>query len=269
MGAVSPCPFPMKKLLLLCPSRGRSERIKPFLDSIEKTCNFENTRLQILLDKDDKDLGNYFKVLPSWAQIKVFDRKYDNTLTTEILNRAFKQDDDYEFYSVTNDDMVYLTPGWDEKLCVKGKIYCGVEENALKKYGTTTPRPIDPHTFPYTSCIDGDIVRALGWIQYPKLRHSAGDNIWYWIGRRMNVLFCDESVRYVHRSAYFNDGEADDTFNKTNSYNNIDDFYIYKDWLKYKCVFDIAKIKEKLCQTQHMEPSPLPQTEHLGLPVSQ
>lgn len=259
----------MKKLLLICPSRGRSERIKLFIDSVENTCDLENTRLQVLLDKDDKEVSNYFKVLPSWVQIKVFDRTYDNTLTTEIINRAFKQDDDYEFYSVTNDDIIYMTKDWDTKLCVKGKIYCGVEENALKKYGTAMARPIEPHTFPYTSCIDGDIVRALGWLQYPKLRHSAGDNIWYWIGRRMNVLFCDESVRYIHRSAYFNDGEADETFNKTNAHSNIDDYYVYKDWLKYKCVFDIKKIKEKLCQTQHMEPSPLPLTEHLGFPVSQ
>lgn len=259
----------MKKLLLLCPSRGRSERIKDFIDSVERTCNLDNTRLQILLDRDDKQLNNYFKVLPEWAQIKVFDRKYDNTLTTEILNRAFKQDNDYNFYSVTNDDMIYLTEGWDERLCNKGKVSCGVEENALKKYGINTPRPIEPHTFPYTSCIDGDIIRALGWIQYPKLRHSAGDNVWYWLARRMNILFCDELVRYVHRSAYFNDGDSDETFGKTNATNNIDDYYIYKDWLKYKCVFDIKKIKENLCQTQRMEVLPLPQMEHLALQENQ
>lgn len=236
----------MKKLLVLCPSRGRPDRIMGMLESFEKTTNHDSTRIQVLLDKDDPCIKEYFRVLPSYVKIKVFDRQYDKTLTTEILNRAFLQDDDFEFYSVTNDDMEYLTKGWDDTLCVKGKISTGIEDNMVKKYGEDFISGIHVKGFPQTSVIDGDIIRALGWVQYPKLRHSAGDNVWYWIARRMNILHIDESVHYRHRSAYFKDGEEDETFKSTSAQTNMDDFYIYKDWLKYKCADTINQINHSL-----------------------
>lgn len=243
-----------KKLLVLCPSRGRPERIIGMIESFERTTNHDMTRIQVLLDKDDQTVPQYFKILPDFVRVKVYDRKYDHTLTTEILNRAFKEDDNFGFYSVTNDDMEYLTEGWDEKLCVKGKVSTGIEDNIVKKYGEDFIAGVHVKGFPQVSVIDGDIVRALGWVQYPKLKHSAGDNVWYWIARRMGILHIDESVHYRHRSAYFNDGEEDETFKKTSAYTNMDDYYIYKDWLKYKCMDTIKQIdyylnKEKSCQS--------------------
>lgn len=232
-----------EKLLVICPSRGRAERIKGMLKSYEATVDFDHTRLQILLDKDDKDLKKYFQTLPDWAQIKVFNRQYDHTYTTEIINRAFRQDDHYEYFSVINDDIEFLTEGWDKAFCNKGKVSTGIDDSMVKKYGEERVGDIDIKGFPIISGIDGDIVRAIGWLQYPKLKHSAGDNIWYWIARRLNILHIDEDVHWLHRSAYFNDGEEDDTFKRCNAFNCMDDYYVYRDWLKYKIHKDLEKIK--------------------------
>ena len=62
--------------------------------------------------------------------------------------------------------------------------------------------------FPIISGIDGDIVRALGWLQLPILRHSGGDNVWYWIGRRLGIAHIDEDIHWNHKSAYMGQGEA-------------------------------------------------------------
>ena len=236
----------MKKLLVICPSRGRPERIKETLDSIESTCDFNHTDFMVLLDDDDYYLEDYTSTLPSWVKVKIYSREMDCTLTTEIINRAFKEFNDYEFYSVTNDDIVYKNKGWDIALCQKLKISCGQDDTMVEKYGTSYIGNVNPGEFPITSVIDGDIVRKIGWLQYPKLRHSCGDNIWFWIGKRSDCLYFDGKYHTDHNSAYFGRGEADETFNNCNAYNNKQDYYAYKNWLKYGCGRELVKMEQFL-----------------------
>lgn len=236
----------MKKLCLIIPSRGRPTKILDTLNSIDKTCNHLNTDVFILLDEDDTSVVDYFKTVPNWVRIKVYNRDKDRTLTTEIINRCFDEHNNYEFYSVTNDDIIYLTEGWDEALCQKMKISCGQDDTMVEKYGNHYIGNIKPGEFPITSVIDGDICRELGWLQYPELIHSCGDNIWFWIGKRANCLYHDGKYHTVHMSPYFDKCEADETFNKCNAQDNQEDYYIYKEWLKYKCGKEVCKIQRLL-----------------------
>jgi len=234
----------MKNLLIICPSRGRPERILETIQSIEDTCNFEHTDFMVLLDNDDVCVPDYYKNLPEWVKIKVYDRSHDCTLTTEIINRAFNENREYNFYSVTNDDIIYLTKGWDESLCQELKISSGQDDTMVAKYGKDRIGNINPGEFPITSVIDGDIVREIGWLQYPKLKHSCGDNIWYWIGKRAECLCFNGNFHTEHRSAYFGLGEADETFEKCNAYRLKEDYYTFKEWLKYRCGNEVCKILE-------------------------
>jgi hypothetical protein len=234
----------MKNLLIICPSRGRPERILETIQSIEDTCNFEHTDFMVLLDNDDVCVPDYYKNLPEWVKIKVYDRSHDCTLTTEIINRAFNENREYNFYSVTNDDIVYLTKGWDEALCQELKISSGQDDTMIEKYGESFIGNVKPGEFPITSVIDGNIVREIGWLQYPKLRHSCGDNIWYWIGKRANCLYHDGNFHTEHKSAYFGKGEADETFKNCNALDNQQDYYAYKEWLKYRCGNEVCKVQE-------------------------
>ena len=90
--------------------------------SFKKTTDPDYSKLLVLLDKDDKTLGQYFEYLPPSVETLIFDRTNDSTLTTEIINRAFKMNSNFDFYSVTNDDIEYETIGWDKKLSNKGKV---------------------------------------------------------------------------------------------------------------------------------------------------
>lgn len=249
------------KLLVLCPSRGRAKRIHQMLDSYEKTVDFNHTRLHVLIDKDDKDFKQYVRTMPSWAEIKVFDRQYDSSYTTEIINRAFYMDKDYEFYSVINDDIEFLTEGWDKGFCNKGKITTGIDKGMVKFYENRN-QVINMKGFPIISGVDGDIPRALGWLQHPNLKHTGGDNVWYWIGKRLDAAVLDESIVWNHNTAFLGMGEADETYLRTDTTNTamMDDYYVYQDWLKFKIHKDINKIKhnaphlfikeKELCQTQ-------------------
>lgn len=242
----------MKKLLVLCPSRGRPFRLMTMIKSFNETINHNHTELMVLLDKDDKDLGDYFQCLPKGIKFYVFDRKLHKTLTTEIINLAFKQNKNYDFYSVTNDDMEYLTKDWDIHLSNKGKISSGWEINAGKVSGRFK-RKIHKACFPYTSIIDGDLARRVGWLQHPDIIHSCGDSAWYWLAIKLKIFNPIEHVKYRHASHYFNDGDYDETAKRTSFYNYIETDYktIFR-WKRHKMMNLVKEIEKenKLCLEQ-------------------
>lgn len=94
---------------------------------------------------------------------------------TEIINEAFQKNPDYDFYHICNDDVIYKTPRWDVKLCNKGKI----------SYGNDIFQSENLCTFP---CIDGNIVRATGWLQMPTLERYYGDSCWHFMGRQLDIM---------------------------------------------------------------------------------
>lgn len=94
---------------------------------------------------------------------------------TKILNEVFQENPNFDFYHLTNDDVEYKTKDWDIKLANKGKI----------SYGDDLFQRENLSTFPM---IDGDFVRALGWLQMPNLERYYGDSIWHFIGSRCGIM---------------------------------------------------------------------------------
>lgn len=233
----------MRNLLVICPSRGRPHRIMGMINSFDETTDPSYTKLIVLLDKDDPSVDQYMEVLPPHVGIRVYDRTGDKTLTTEIINRAFTEFKDYPYFSVTNDDIHYKTVGWDKALTQPLKISCGQDDTMVAKYGDRYIGNCNPGTFPITSVIDGDIVRAIGWLQHPDLRHTCGDNIWYWIGKRSDSLYSNTKYHTEHHSPYFGLGENDETYKNCNAFDNKADYYVYKEWLKYKCGREIIAVE--------------------------
>ncbi len=231
----------MKNLLTICPSRGRPDMLVDMISSFKDTSLSD---LIILLDLDDPCLSRYRDIL-SFLNIKfdVFDKTDMLSTTTEIINIAYtKYGQRYNFVSVTNDDIIYKTVDWDIKLANKGAISTGLEPNMVRKNRKAKG-------FPVISVIDRRIPDAVGWLQYPELRHSGGDNVWYWIGKRMGILHFDETMEFEHKNPFIFDIEKDETFHRNNTKEHIQkDYKIYMNWLKYKINDDIKKIQETLCE---------------------
>lgn len=225
----------MKKLLTICCTRGRPELFKRMLRSFNDTKVFSD--LHVCLDIDDECLGDYITILEG-IRYTIFDRQ----TTTEMINQVFELCDEYEFYSVTNDDMVYLTDKWDELMCNKGCITSCREPNMIAKHGKKAVG------FPCISVIDSRIPKAVGWLQYPKLEHCCGDNVWYWISRRLkNKVYLDDVI-IRHDHYYLLDKEKDDTYKRSCDMDRIRrDHKTFMNWLKYEIPEDLKKIKESLC----------------------
>lgn len=109
----------------------------------------------------------------------------ENKSITKIFNDTFNDNPDYDFYFMANDDIIFHSPLWDIALANKGKI----------SYGNDGIQGINLPTFPM---IDGDIVRALGWLQMPSLEKYCGDVIWNFIGKQCNILKYHPEVVIAH-----------------------------------------------------------------------
>lgn len=111
---------------------------------------------------------------------------YEIKSITEIFNKVFEANPDYDFYHLTNDDVIYNTPLWDLELAKKGKI----------SYGSDG---IQDKNLPTLPMIDGDIVRALGWLQMPLLDRYCGDVVWGFIGKECGILNYCPTVNIKHQ----------------------------------------------------------------------
>jgi hypothetical protein len=141
---------------------------------------------------------------------------------TESINDAFKRYPDFDFYHITNDDAIYETHNWDTKLAKKGKITHGTD---------SVPEGVNGQFF----MIDGDFVRALGWLQLPTLNRYAGDVVWRFIGEQLGILEHVPEVVIRHNW----EGCAEPMVNQL-------DMAEFAKWLPW-AFKDIKKIKEKLC----------------------
>lgn len=140
---------------------------------------------------------------------------------TEIFNKAFNEHKYYDFYFMCNDDIIFRTDKWDLKLANKGKI----------SYGNDLFQRDNLCSFPM---IDGDIVRALGWLQMPKLERYTGDVIWKFMGVQLGILNYVEEVVIEHTWSGCSDPEM-----------NTRDTQNFANWLPFS-FRDINKIRSVL-----------------------
>jgi len=141
---------------------------------------------------------------------------------TEAINSAFEYHNDYDFYMILNDDLIFKTHEWDLKLANKGKISWGKDG-------------IQNDNLPCFPMIDGDIVRALGCLQMPKLNKYCGDVIWKFIGKECGILNYCPQVIIDHQ---WHESQVDLDIHKQ-------DMQAFADWLPV-AYRDISKVKAVL-----------------------
>ncbi len=104
---------------------------------------------------------------------------------TNLINEAFNKHNDYDFYFVINDDIVFETPLWDLELAKFHRITHG--DDSIKD-GIAGQFLMIP----------GDFARALGWLQMPLLNRYCGDAVWRFIGQQLNCLDYHKNVVITH-----------------------------------------------------------------------
>lgn len=223
---------PKEMILVICPSRNRPQECGRMIDSFLKTSTMST--LSICLDNDDPKLDEYRDIIGSKVPYTVTPRK----TTTQIINDKWMfSSEHYKWFSVTNDDFVYKTLGWDFILTSK------IRDNG--RYGIAFGNDLlaGAH-LPTTSVISREIVTALGWLQLPTLTHLFGDNVWQEIGKRCGCIHYCKDVIIEHHHVFANKMQKDATFLETNSpLMYTKDNKAFTEWLLNQSKQDVSKIK--------------------------
>lgn len=222
----------MPKLLCTCPSRGRPKLLKEMLESFRKTRSF-GTDVAVYLDDDDPTLSEY-DLHGSSDKLWVMPRKN----VAQIHNWLVKTYPDYDYYMAINDDVIFVTPGWDKILMdtIKDKgdgwgISYPDDDTANHKYN-----------YPTFGMMSANMVKVLGSFYPPELKMMNGDVFLLDIGRAIGRLYYCPNALIKHRppgvaaGAFVpGDHRGDEDFAKNER-------QAYSDYIDARLDSDVAKL---------------------------
>jgi glycosyl transferase/beta-hydroxylase protein BlmF len=231
----------MHRLLTICPSRGRPKRLKEMLKSYYDT-SLATSDLIIYLNDDDPCLEEYKEVLNNskWGVHIVGRRMY----LAEAYNYIFHKHPDYEYYAPVNDDHVFMTDGWDDKL---------IDVVETQGHGWGLAAAEDHLTdwkgwqHPSGMVISGNIPRTLGYMIWPKIQHIGIDDYFQHLLQGIDRLFHVPEVLIEHRHWINGKGFLDANYRFV--YGMAQQSYgiaAAQEYLATKLSNDVAKLKEAM-----------------------
>jgi hypothetical protein len=176
----------MRDLAVLVPSRGRPGSIGRLVEAMGETCRGDTT-LVVGLDNDDPTLHDY----PLNCEVVIRPpRKLVEWLNLLASPRATK----YRYLGHIGDDNVPRTVGWDVRVMesLERNMFCfGDDLDPGRVKGS-----LSIHVF-----MRSEVVRKLGYMGPPTLRHMYVDPVWFAWGTATSIEFLDDVVlEHLHYS---------------------------------------------------------------------
>ena len=177
----------MRDLLLVVPSRGRPASIARLAAAMDATCKGD-TSLLVGLDSDDPALEAYS------APLHHPDYVVRSGLRQVVpwLNCLALFADEFRYVGHIGDDNLPQTAGWDVRIME------ALEQTPLAfgndLYPTRPPGSLCCHVF-----MRSEVVRALGYMGPPSIRHMFVDVAWYAWGQGCGITFLpDVIIEHLH-----------------------------------------------------------------------
>jgi len=214
-------------LLTMCSSKNRPSRLKEMLDSFHATRS-AGTEILVYVSEDDPGLNEYKKYLGEYNHIIG-----PNRSMSEVLNHICTElYPDVKYYSELNDDHICRTKEWDRLMI-----------NAIEKAGGWGITYGQTRHLPTAIMVSGNIIRTLGYIFYPELKHLYIDNYIEDLGKGIGKLIYVPEVNIEHMHAHFGMARHDDTYERVYSNEqNIIGLKAYENWKRNKKDEDIIKL---------------------------
>lgn len=169
----------MADLLVLCPTRWRRANMERFLGAFDATREAD-TDLLVIADTDDASYGGM--ALPPYASL-VYGK---NECVSRKTNRhAVPAAQNYPAVGFMGDDVTCETPGWDRLLLESMP-------------GIAYPHNGRRDDVPESQIVDSKIIRALGWLHEPTMRHFWVDNVLAELGKANDCLYYRPDVECTH-----------------------------------------------------------------------
>jgi len=216
--------------LLIVPTRSRPHNAAEFYECFVDNTS-ENTTLCFAIDSDDEHnySDRYDNVI--W---EVNDRKGMNGTLNLVANKYCQ---DYDYITFMGDDHRVRTPRWD-------RIFMRHAKKNTVTYGNDL---IQGERLATAAMLDSNIIRTLGYMAPPKMKHLYLDNFWMELGCRLNTLqyYSDVIIEHMHYSV--GKSSADELYQEVNSPSmNSNDKIAWEQYLMYNITDELSKFKVDL-----------------------
>lgn len=219
--------------MFFIPTHCRVKKLKRFFASLGP----EDLKFPfcILLWKDDPEFEQY--MAEQWpCRITVLEGKY--SYCTEKLNAAFWLYPNLPWYGFFGDDTV---------LVAKDTLHLLVER--AERFNIAFPD--EGKGWPGHVVLGGDLVRAMGFIAFPKLLHNCIDSVWLDIGTSFGLLKpCPEVECFLENSQHGKDDprkcDMDEAYARVMTINQTGAWDFDRYWNRVERVPTFARIEEAL-----------------------
>lgn len=225
------------QLLMICPTRGRPDRVKDMLKSFYETRTGEDTKICLAVSKDDEKYQEYIDTIPN-EEIITCESRY---LINKINYICCELYPNLPYYGGIDDDHIFRTKGWDKVLVDK------IEEN--NGWGLACGNDLfnkDWHEWEHPSglVMSGKLIRYLGYVMYPKFKHSGIDHWQADLFGKAECLYFVPEVIIEHCHYLVKKAEEDEGYAWVYEANNFDEgMKIYNLWRIQEMAADVANLK--------------------------
>jgi len=160
----------------------------------------------------------------------------------EALQEFFEMDTERDYYGFIGDDVVLESEdAIGELIREAGKWYIAYPNDKIQRHRLCTH-----------FCIGGELVREVGYLAPPGIKHHYMDQVWYTIGLNTGMLRYRPDVLFNHKHMIREQAENDATYQRiyTDSKNLRQDLEeesqaIFQLWVEKRAGRDIGKIKRR------------------------
>lgn len=197
-------------LTVIVPTRGRPNRALQLLNTIVDTRQIHDTNVVFSVDSDDPELDLYHAVAemrPDMARVDVVKGGWMVAALNETAARVVL-DPEVSAVGFLGDDHRPRTNGWDASYL-----------SALRVLGAGIVFGNDLLQFDFvpTQCaMSADIVRRLGWMCHPSLKHMYVDTLWRDMAKPVGKLVYLPDVIVEHLHYINNKSTMDEGYERVN-----------------------------------------------------
>ena len=219
----------MTDLCVMLPTRRRPEMARRCIDSLLETAAGD-PELMLITDDDDDSYDGWEDV----SRITVT----RSTLVTAVNAAATVLAPSYGALMLAADDLVFQTPGWDEKLLAALEDLGGtgiVGWDGKRRYDVLE------HVL-----ISSDIVQALGYFAVPSMAHFYIDNCWTELGKRAGLLrYCPDVVIEHRHHLVCAEQARDEVYAEAETAHGGPDLAAFHEYRANQMPHDVAMLRRK------------------------
>ena len=236
-----------KEMLVILPTRSRPTKALRAYQSFNETRSEEGlSQLGFFLDLDDTKLFEYKEKLDSPGLTNSFVSIGERIRMCPSVNRAFEQNPDFDYYCFIGDDHRFKTKDWDKKAIEY------IEKDALGWGVLYGDDKLQGKKLASSFIISGNLVRAIGYIAIPGLKHMYVDNQVMELGKALGSLLYRPDIVIEHLHYSMNKSKKDAQYEEVNSKEiYAHDLAIYEKWQENGKGKDLGKVFSALQKQGH------------------